>query len=360
MDNLKELTVLDLKQRIEEQWIKAPITTAHIGLGTSLYALNLIGVIPTQSLLFHPSLAFSPNWQIYRTITSFLVMGRSASDVFYRSVAMYYLHSPLEEYMDVTYVSQLKEEIYQTKETAYSTYDNLKSQIQHYYNNNGKPPTAIQRLMMQFQVYSKSFWRKSSTLLSQVSNSPYFKILALSCGFIVAIELFFFKESSTISPEVSWSYSQMDQGTYSGNASNGYPDIKTLYKGLVNPGFTLLFPRSLFPNLDYSLRWLWAICGSKEVVSMFGVFPMRPVYVPVLLCALSGFKTWPAMLKGLACSLFVSYVMKLRRPDGQLVVDYTIDLGKYWITNSLSKIKQFLETSQRVLTALAQPKSNSD
>jgi hypothetical protein len=92
-----------------------------------------------------------------------------------------------------------------------------------------------------------------------------------------------------------------------------------------------VFPYSLYPSLEYSMRWLWAATETAQGIPVFGLpITIPPVYTPVITCAIGGFSEGTDMCKGLTAAFAVGYLLDLRRRDGQKVVDWLKDIGVRW------------------------------
>ncbi|TPX61517.1 hypothetical protein PhCBS80983_g01050 [Powellomyces hirtus] len=93
----------------------------------------------------------------------------------------------------------------------------------------------------------------------------------------------------------------------------------------------LIFPYPMYANLEHALRWLWAVTTPTNTMTVFGVLPVRPVYLPFALCALGGFGAWKEMLKGLVAAIVVGKLMDLRRVDGENAVDWLYRTALSWV-----------------------------
>ncbi|KAI8995067.1 hypothetical protein BC832DRAFT_525529, partial [Gaertneriomyces semiglobifer] len=131
-----------------------------------------------------------------------------------------------------------------------------------------------------------------------VTDNRFLRAQVLACAVLVGLELALFRRDSHM-------------------LKNTAPEI-------------LLFPYSMFPNLEYAFRWLWAITDNEEEHRLFGIIAIRPVYLPIALCALGGFSAWKPMIKGLVAALIVSKVMDLRRADQQKAVDWAFKVIADW------------------------------
>ncbi|KAJ3208202.1 hypothetical protein HDU67_006949 [Dinochytrium kinnereticum] len=102
--------------------------------------------------------------------------------------------------------------------------------------------------------------------------------------------------------------------------------------GAYPSGILVLFPYSLYPLLEHTIRWLWALTDQDQDVKLFGVLPINPVYLPIVMTAFGGFSAWKEMLKGFLVAVATSHLFKIRRggEEGELVPSYLIRLGKSW------------------------------
>ncbi|KAJ3216800.1 hypothetical protein HK099_005735 [Clydaea vesicula] len=101
-----------------------------------------------------------------------------------------------------------------------------------------------------------------------------------------------------------------------------------------------IFPYSLYPSLEFSMRWLWAATETATSLPVLGIIPVPPIYTPIIVCALGGFRQSEHLLKGLIGALAVGYIMDLRRSDGSRVVDWMKSLGTWWFNFITTKVRK--------------------
>ncbi|KAI9204018.1 uncharacterized protein BJ171DRAFT_568485 [Polychytrium aggregatum] len=92
----------------------------------------------------------------------------------------------------------------------------------------------------------------------------------------------------------------------------------------------IIFPVALFPQLEYSMRWIWAFTEQDQNILLFGVLPIKPIYLPILLCAMGGFSGIKPLVKGFAAALIVTKIMDMRRSDGEPILDWVWKFGHSW------------------------------
>jgi hypothetical protein len=97
-------------------------------------------------------------------------------------------------------------------------------------------------------------------------------------------------------------------------------------------GGILVFPYSLFPLLEHTMRWIWALTDLHGEIKLLGMIPLQPVYAPLVVSAMSGFATWKYTFKGLLGAIVVARAMGLRRggEGGEYVHEYMYHLGMRW------------------------------
>jgi len=227
----------------------APITTFQSASGITLYIANLIGLLPHQTVTFHPALAFTPKWQLYRIPMSFLVQTGSIAELFNHSVGLFLWQAPLE----VAFTS--------------------------------KPASK-------------------KGIIEHIKTNKFLHAQLIASTTLIAIELVLYRQPKTT--------------------------------GI----WLTIFPYSLFPSLEYSMRWLWAATETKTSIPVLGVVPVPPIYTPVIACAISGFGGVQSMVKGLAAAIVVGWVMEIKRSDGKLVVKWLKEVGQSWVDFGMGLYKR--------------------
>ena len=79
---------------------KYPICSAKIGIGSSLYILNSLGVFPSTLYLFHPSLFSSPKYELYSGLSNFLYFGSSLGECVGSVFQIVSIHTQLEDSLE--------------------------------------------------------------------------------------------------------------------------------------------------------------------------------------------------------------------------------------------------------------------
>ncbi|KAJ3067763.1 hypothetical protein HDU98_009044 [Podochytrium sp. JEL0797] len=88
----------------------------------------------------------------------------------------------------------------------------------------------------------------------------------------------------------------------------------------------LVFPYSLFPVFDAAIRWTWAFLELEKDTLIFGVVPVRPIYVPLVTSLMGGGSVW-SLAKGFVVAVAVSTGLKLKRGGRDLNVGFSLDGG---------------------------------
>ncbi|KAJ3035873.1 hypothetical protein HDV00_003346 [Rhizophlyctis rosea] len=272
-------TLGTLRAKAVDHFNNSPITTLQILLGSSLHIGNFLGLTPYRSLLFHPRLALPPHNQFYRPLTSLLVLGPSIIAVGQSAVALTYWQSPLERYFD-------------------GDGDTIRDGVTIHEGANRRKPSGARKNIFEWLITDNAFIRAQ----------------LLSAAVIIALEFALYRDPSPSKLPLSIPF----------------PGSST--SAVVAPAAAslLIYPYSLFPTLEYSMRWIWAITDQEREVVLFGILPVRPVYLPLALCAVGGFKGWKSMLKGLVAALVVGKVMDLRRAGGENAVDWLWKTAVGW------------------------------
>ncbi|KAJ3016472.1 hypothetical protein HKX48_004012 [Thoreauomyces humboldtii] len=254
----------------------SPHTSLQIILGLGLHVTHLVGLTPYRGILFHPRLLLAPRWQLWRGFTGFGVLGLNVVDVVKSAVGMLYWQAPLERWFD-------------------GEGDVVKHGIVVREGRNRTRRDGTRKTVLEWLVL----------------DNRYLRAQILSGLVLVGIELVIYKAPIGV--------------TLGGGGGGGAAG------GLMSASSLLLFPYSLYPSMEHALRWLWAITTPTNTMTVFGVLPVRPVYLPLALCALGAFAAWKEMLKGLVAAVVVGKIMDLRRDDGENAVDWLYDTATSWV-----------------------------
>ncbi|KAJ1547629.1 hypothetical protein HK096_001843, partial [Nowakowskiella sp. JEL0078] len=287
LTNLSGMTGTALEDHAMNFYSASPITAIQLTTGITLHLADLLGLVSSRSLLFHPRLVLAPYWQSYRAVTSFFVIGLSTMDVLQRAVGATYYQAPLE--------------------TLFSGSGDV-------YRSGKLLHEGKQRKLLVKDSNSPSTTTRRKTLIEWlVLENRFFKAQVLTVGTLVALE--FVLDASqplwdAVTPFRRSAYSDFQfGGSYSGH---------------------LVFPYTMFPNLEYATRWLWALTTMEREIVMFGVLPVQPVYLPIVLCGMGGFAHWKALVKGFLATLIVTHIMEVERFDGENVTEWTLRLLRDW------------------------------
>ncbi|TPX34657.1 hypothetical protein SmJEL517_g02725 [Synchytrium microbalum] len=98
-----------------------------------------------------------------------------------------------------------------------------------------------------------------------------------------------------------------------------------------------LVPYTMFANLEFALRWLWAFTATEESITMFGFIPVKSVLLPIFLVTIQRFRTAGSLAKGFIAAAVVSHVMKLKRADGKENVPWFLEKMKALPASLLQK-----------------------
>ena len=79
---------------------------------------------------------------------------------------------------------------------------------------------------------------------------------------------------------------------------------------------------SLYPVVEHSIRWMWALTMDDSHSMDIGVVSLSPIYVPFILMVYDLELDFVALGWGFFCAVLGSWAMKTRRKDGKLVVDW--------------------------------------
>ncbi|KAJ3194980.1 hypothetical protein HK101_001433 [Irineochytrium annulatum] len=298
--SLTAFTSLNLQGSIREKYVNFflshPITTVQATVGISLYLLNVTSLVPTRSLLFHPRLAFDPRWDLHRVATSFLVLGTSLFDVGRSVAGLIYWQAPLEKWL--CGAGDVYKEGMLVKRRRNRVTVIRRRGVPGERGGMG-PIYEEQREMPMYQ------WL--------LTKNKFVAALAISAGVVTAIELVLYRDPQPMALNL--------------NATRLIPSSAA--------GVMVIFPYALYPLLEHSVRWLWALTDQEEEVRLFGFLPLPPIYLPIVMASMAGFSTWKETLKGLAAALVAARAINIRRgelgAEGEPVIDHVIRLGKRWI-----------------------------
>ncbi|KAJ3168182.1 hypothetical protein HDU88_001620 [Geranomyces variabilis] len=253
----------------------SPHTTLQIVLGSTLHVTHMLGLTPYRSLLFHPRLFLAPRFQLWRGVTAFGVVGLNVVDVLRSAVSMVYWQAPLERWFD------------------------------------GEGDVVRDGVVVRAgRNRTRADGSRKGVLEWLLLDNRYLRAQLLAGAVVVAIELVLYKTPTAISA--------------SSSSSSAFAAAASA------PAF-LIYPYSLYPSLEHAVRWLWAMTTETNTMTVFGVLPVRPVYLPLALCALGGFAAWKEMLKGLVAAVVVGKLMDLRRRDGENATDWLQRTAVGWV-----------------------------
>ncbi|KAJ3412721.1 hypothetical protein HDV05_000349 [Chytridiales sp. JEL 0842] len=267
--SLSSLSLQTIRESLLNHFNSSPLTTLQILTGSTLFLFNLTGLIPLRSLLFHTRLALAPRWELYRIPTSFLILGTNLIDVVRSCAGMVYWQSPLEK-------------------SICGNGDLIKDG----------------RLVQRGENRKKSDGKRQrkTDLEWLVTQNRFLRIQMAAVATLTILEIALYRDPKPIS--TPW-----------GGA-----------------GGILVFPYTLFPLLEHTMRWLWAFTDLHSTTTLFGFLPVQPIYAPLVLCGMSGFSTWKSMLKGFVGAAVVAKGMKLRRggEGGEEVGEFLYYWGRGW------------------------------
>ena len=83
-----------------------------------------------------------------------------------------------------------------------------------------------------------------------------------------------------------------------------------------------LYFYSLYPIVEQSVRWLWALTVDENKGIEIGMITLSPLVLPVLLSVYDGVGNFGMVVHGFINALITSYVMRTRRFDGKFVKDW--------------------------------------
>ncbi|KAJ3393285.1 hypothetical protein HDU84_002364 [Entophlyctis sp. JEL0112] len=271
-----------VRDRVRSFANSQPLTTGFLGVSAIAHSLALVGIVPLRSLSFHPRLALSPAFQLNRIPTSVLVLGRSIPQIVSSVVSLVTWHAQLEV-------------------LTCGTGDVIKD---------GR---IVRRGTNRASRKSLYDWL--------VRENAFFRIQLATLAVVTALEMALYSDPRD--PSAALFLSGSSVLTKSSSA-------------------ILVFPYSLFPVFDASIRWTWAFMELEKDTLIFGVLPVRPIYVP-LVTSLMGGASFYNLFKGFLVATAVSAALKLKRggidlafdddathPSGELVVDYLREFAFGW------------------------------
>lgn len=89
------------------------------------------------------------------------------------------------------------------------------------------------------------------------------------------------------------------------------------------------------------MRWTWAMCADeRDAINLGGYIKVEPVYIPLAMCAMDGLGSITAMLKGLFCALLVCKVLKVKRWNGEIAVNWMQRVCTKWYRWVRKQFKQ--------------------
>ncbi|ORY44692.1 hypothetical protein BCR33DRAFT_850222 [Rhizoclosmatium globosum] len=288
-----------VRDRVRTFYYSSPLSTCLLGTGLCLGLAGLTGLVPLRAASFHPRLAFAPAWQLHRIPLSVAVLGRSLPQFVGSVVSIVTWHAQLEA-------------------LVCGTGDTVKDgRIVKRGSNNRSRKTIYEWL---------------------VSKNPFLKIQLALLVATTALELLLYSDPKDPLSAVYLSGSSVLSQTQKA---------------------VLVFPYSLFPIFDAAIRWTWAFMELEKDTLIFGVVPVRPIYVP-LVTTLMGGGSFTSLLKGFIVSATVSTALKLRRGGAdlarrdtddtdldlddppELVYEFLRDFGIGWYRWTKAVIKKLL------------------
>ncbi|EGF79302.1 hypothetical protein BATDEDRAFT_89933 [Batrachochytrium dendrobatidis JAM81] len=273
----------------------APLTTLQIICGIGLHAVTLFGILPSANLLFHPRLIMPPHGQVYRIPSSFLVLGLTTYDVLQRAIGLAFWQAPFEQSMP-TYQGSSRPWI----PSSSSASTNETPSAKPYPAGTSKSSPASRPVMPEHSA--GSMVKKSpawASLLAYIQhiNPKFLQTQLISAGIIVTIELL------------------LAQNSHSRQVGN----------------YLHLFPYTLYPTLEHSMRWLWAMTAhDRESIPIMGVVRLEPVMIPLVMCAMGGFSSITATVKGLLAAIVAAKILDIRRWNGEPAVDWFHAVALSW------------------------------
>ncbi|KAJ3025253.1 UNVERIFIED_CONTAM: hypothetical protein HDU68_007323 [Siphonaria sp. JEL0065] len=274
-----------VSDRVRTFWNQSPLTSLHVTGSVLSHTFALVGVVPLRAQSFHPRLALGPAWQLHRVPWSVLVLGRSLPQIVGSVVSLVTWHSQLES-------------------LVCGSGDIIKNNRLVKRGTNGRA--------------------KKSTFEWLVKDNAFLKIQIASLIAATALEMLLYSDPKDPLSAVFLSGSSVLSSTQRA---------------------VLVFPYSLFPIFDAAIRWTWAFTELEKDTLIFGVVPVRPIYVPLVTTLMSGGSLF-TLAKGFLVAVSVSFGLKLKRggkdfvslgDDGldeqpELVVDYLKDFGLDWFS----------------------------
>ncbi|KAJ3340840.1 hypothetical protein HDU93_006132 [Gonapodya sp. JEL0774] len=102
------------------------------------------------------------------------------------------------------------------------------------------------------------------------------------------------------------------------------------------------FFRPLSPQLELSTLFLWAFLEpTTTTINVFGVFPVQPLYFPIIMSLTSGIQSWRHMVQGFVAAVVAAKVFQLKRPyTNEDVTDWIgaeVQSWRRWMTEGESR-----------------------
>ncbi|KAI8618282.1 hypothetical protein BC830DRAFT_1109676 [Chytriomyces sp. MP71] len=281
-----------VRDRVKTFAAGAPLTSVHLGVSALLHSLALVGIAPLRAQSFHPRLALAPAFQLHRIPLSVFVLGRSLPQVAYSVVSLVTWHSQLEI---------------------------LTCGTGDVYKNNRIVKRGSNRRNKENPKERKSVL---SWLLTQ---NKFIRIQLATLAATVALEMILYADPKDPANAI------------------GITSSSVLSRNLDRA--VLVFPYALFPVYDAALRWIWAFTELEKDTLIFGVVPVRPIYMPFV-SMLMGYGKFMDVVKGFAIGTAVAAALKLRRggvdledfgsedgqgvSGGELVGEFLWQFGQGW------------------------------
>ncbi|KAI9345694.1 hypothetical protein BDR26DRAFT_856467 [Obelidium mucronatum] len=241
-----------VRDRMRSFWHGAPLTALHLGLGAASHALALLGLVPLRAQSFHPRLALGPAWQLHRVPWSVLVLGRSIPQAVASVVSLVTWHAQLEALVC------------------------------------GSGDTVKDGRIVKRGTNGRS---KKTTFQWLVKDNTFLHIQLATLVAATALEMLLYADPKDPLSAVYLSGSSVLSSTQRA---------------------VLVFPYSLFPVFDAAIRWTWAFMELEKDTLIFGVIPVRPIYVPIATSLLGG-TSFFNLFKGFLIATAVSTALKLQR-----------------------------------------------
>ncbi|OAJ42638.1 hypothetical protein BDEG_26067 [Batrachochytrium dendrobatidis JEL423] len=95
----------------------------------------------------------------------------------------------------------------------------------------------------------------------------------------------------------------------------------------INPKFL----QTQLISAEHSMRWLWAMTAhDRESIPIMGVVRLEPVMIPLVMCAMGGFSSITATVKGLLAAIVAAKILDIRRWNGEPAVDWFHAVALSW------------------------------